>query len=357
MYTYTVPVISSVTHTDLVAAGELHAEVVHTSELRACVERCVRERAAPLALVQALSEYLPYLLALHESILLDKVMVRDDVRILWTSMITPGPKFHLHGMLSEVCVMHMLYAAALRANAATTVEALGTYGIDAAHDPAKEGRLKVAIDLLCRAGGVYEYVQTQLLPSCPPPSSPSANPPELRSEGILACAKLAMADAHALAIRKLQAPFGVVPGTPLPVQHPSPSLLAKLHLHTSTLFRDAHTLLMRALGLDAPKQKLVQKLHTLRPDEDSKMAFCTYADQQALMHKARAFLWLGIERGEVANSTGWAIAYFDMSERMMSDLQGRKTKRTSLPLELAHIRQWLATYKKTNDTVRRYDLH
>lgn len=350
MYTYAVPAVSSVVYTDLAVANELHAEVVHTSQLRASVERCVRECAEPLVLVQAMSEYLPYLLALHESILHDKVFLRDELHVKWTSMITPGPKFQLHGMLSEVYMMHVLYAAALRANAATIVDALGTYGQEAAQDPAREGRLKVATDLLCRASGVCEYVLTQLLPACAPPPLPSAYPPEMRSEGILASAKLAMADAHALAIRKLQAPFGIAPGTPLPPHHPSPSLLAKLHLHTSTLYRDAHTLMLRALGMDAPKHKLVQKLHTLRPDEDTKMAFPAYANKHALAHRARAFLWLGIERGETAHSIGWAIAYLGMAEHIMADVRDKKAKSTAL--ELAHIRQWLATYKKTNDTVR-----
>ena len=65
-----------------------------------------------------------------------------------------------------------------------------------------------------------------------------------------ALVRLAMADAHRLAVRKLQSPAlalatdTLTPGPPLPAGHPSPALLAKLHLHTASLYEQAASLVL-----------------------------------------------------------------------------------------------------------------
>mgnify|MGYP002743829860 CR=1 FL=1 len=345
MYTYAVPQVDRVSFVSLVQTEALHAEVVHTSQLRARVEQCLHSRE-PLAIVQAVSEYLPYLMGLYDSVQQDTILLRDDVQLTWRSMLVSG-KFRLQGLLSEVCLMHMLYASSLRAEAATIVDALGAYELGASDRKACDDRVRVAIDLLCRASGVCEYVATQLLPTYPAPPYKSAYPPELVSEGVQACSKLAMADAHALAIRKLLAPYARQHGPPLPPQHPSPSLLAKLHLHTATLFVEAHTLAAQSLGmvLHSARHKLAQKLHTLRPDADAddKMAFLQYARRSAHVHKALAFQWLGIDHGEHAKDTGWAIAYLEMA---LSMFEGHKKSQA-----WAHMSRWHAAYKKMNDTL------
>ena len=345
MYTYAVPQVDRVSFVSLAQTDVLHAEVVHTSQLRARVEQCLHSRE-PLAIVQAVSEYLPYLLGLYDCVLRDTILLRDDVHLTWRSMLVSS-KFRLHGLLSEGCLMHMLYACSLRAEAATIVEALGAYELGAHDRKACDDRLRVAIDLLCRASGVCEYVATQLLPTYPAPPSKSAYPPELVSEGVQACSKLAMADAHALAIRKLLVPYARHHGPPLPPQHPSPSLLAKLHLHTASLFLEAHTLGAQSLGMEphSAKHKLAQKLHALRPDTDvdDKMAFLPYARRSAHTHKALAYQWLGIDQGEYAKNTGWAMAYLAMA---LSMLDGHK--KTSA---WADMSRWHAAYKKMNDTL------
>ena len=93
------------------------------------------------------------------------------------------------------------------------------------------------------------------------------------------------------------------------------------------------------------KHKLAQKLHALRPDTDvdDKMAFLPYARRSAHTHKALAYQWLGIDQGEYAKNTGWAMAYLAMA---LSMLDGHK--KTSA---WADMSRWHAAYKKMNDTL------
>ena len=99
MYTYAVPQVDRVSFVSLAQTDVLHAEVVHTSQLRARVEQCLHSRE-PLAIVQAVSEYLPYLLGLYDCVLRDTILLRDDVHLTWRSMLVSS-KFRLHGLLSE----------------------------------------------------------------------------------------------------------------------------------------------------------------------------------------------------------------------------------------------------------------
>ena len=108
MYTYAVPQVDRVSFVSLAQTDVLHAEVVHTSQLRARVEQCLHSRE-PLAIVQAVSEYLPYLLGLYDCVLRDTILLRDDVHLTWRSMLVSS-KFRLHGLLREVCRLLMLYA-------------------------------------------------------------------------------------------------------------------------------------------------------------------------------------------------------------------------------------------------------
>mgnify|MGYP002714447272 FL=1 len=323
-----------------------------------------------------MSEYLPYLCGLYDCTLSDKILLSDEHKFTWRSMLVCGSKFQLNGLLYEMCAMHMLYATALSNEAVAIVDSLGAYeqNVSLRSDECKRcnDRLKMATDLLCRASGVCDYVATQLLPSgtARPDSALPSLPPELRHTGILACSKLAMADAHALAIRKLLASAvgtdQITPGPPLPAGHASPSLLAKLHLHTSALYHQAHTLASHSVGVDAssPKDKLVSKLSSLRPDShDGLAAWLKYASFEAHVHKVLAYKWLGIDAGEYSHKPGWALAYLDMASVALDELMPSKAreawriaskksrKETRLVMEYTSVRRWFVAYKKMNDTV------
>ena len=216
----------------------------------------------------------------------------------------------------------------------------------------------------------------------------------------VAGARLALADAETLAIRKLLSPFlsratdTITPGPPLPKTHPSASLLAKLTLNVSTLYASAHALAQtadkkassRASGagdlVDAAlspagpskrvggaTEKMLDRLKdsTSSSDGDIASGLLRYLSTSRDLARARAHKWLGIDAGE-AGRYGDAIALLGMSRETLDELGGggarktlkergnRENKSTLLASreeELQVVEHWLKSYMKLNDTVSR----
>lgn len=330
---------------------------------------------------QAVSDYLPYAQALYDGVMKDAILLQHEPTFTWRSILAPHTQTQVTSLAGELSAMHVLYGTALSNEAVAMVDALGAYEVDpsvsTAERRARDERLKVATDLLSRASGVLDYAATHVLPVFER-TAPASRAVELTTSGLQALSRTALADAHALAIRKLQAPAlaqatdTLTPGPPLPAGHPSPSLLAKLHLHTSSLYHEAHALLSQGVRApSAPRVKLQATLHKIQRDPrspDTTLSVLRYMHREAQWHQALAYKWLGIDSGEQSNDMGWGMAYLRTALELLQALVPRtaldalrgarrggavrfRTTEERMALEHASVSRWLSAYTKTNETV------
>lgn len=191
-----------------------------------------------------------------------------------------------------------------------------------------------------------------------------------------------LADAHVTAIRKLLLPIlphvlFSPPGPPLPSNHPSPSLLAKLYLHVSTLYDSARA----HLGVNAVEpasRKLFSK------DKDSLddvvegeviPELKRYLRKESILASGLARKWIGVDAGENGKGakTGEALAWVKDAQARLQELEDgavrekmkglsfgkgsekrkeeRKARKGRLERELDDVGAWIKSYQRMNDTV------
>ena len=167
--------------------------------------------------------------------------------------------------------------------------------------------------------------------------------------------RLALASAQSLAIRKLMTRSSydsiVTPGPPLPASHPSPALLAKLHLEAATLCASAESL----MRIPASRKKDMEVTESL----------LLYAHDAAALHGALARKWLGAEKG-AQDASGMAIGFLGWAKRELDALRDgrvrgggkdegrdeRRERRGHIATEAEDVAQFLRYYTRMNDTVR-----
>jgi hypothetical protein len=166
-----------------------------------------------------------------------------------------------------------------------------------------------------------------------------------------------LADAQNLAIRKLLSKSAydsnIAPGPPLPKSHPSPALVAKLHLECAALYSSARAL---AKTPNATKESSGEVLVDLR----------RYLQDEAMYHFAMGRKWLGVDAGENGGTTkaGDAVGFLTWAKKTVEDLRDgkgftigmakgeeRSSRKERVTNELENIRVWLKHYTKMNDTV------
>jgi hypothetical protein len=243
------------------------------------------------------------------------------------------------------------------ANSATAaVQGLGDYERLRHTSEVERKRLdelvNTAAERLCHASSILTYLSEALIPrweTSVPSASLRNRPAETTREVTSALAKCALtfachpgltqprrichADAERLAIRRLMtravSDSTLTPGHPLPRSHPSPSLLAKLHLNVANLYVSAGGLLnsCSANVSDGLRRYI--------------------ADQTALAH-GMSHKWLGVDRGE-HDAVGEATAWLALARDELRPL-AKKTK--ALAVEVEGIESFLTAYQRLNDTVR-----
>ena len=293
-----------------------------------------------------------------------------------------SPRLSLPSLHSELVFTLLTYGFALYNLARLNVVALGTYererGISDGERKAKDEKLGFAVTLLCRASGIFEHVSTTVLSSAeqtPGWQTGRDRPPELSKEVSLALSKcavvslslislittfsfpdrLALASAQSLAIRKLMTRSSydsiVTPGPPLPASHPSPALLAKLHLEATALCASAESL----MRIPASRKKDMEVTESL----------LLYAHDAAALHGALARKWLGAEKG-AQDASGMAIGFLGWAKRELDALRDgrvrgggkdegrdeRRERRGHIATEAEDVAQFLRYYTRMNDTVR-----
>lgn len=145
----------------------------------------------------------------------------------------------------------------------------------------------------------------------------------------------------------------VSPGPPLPASHPSPALLAKLHLEASALCASAESL----LRIPASRKHDMEVAEPL----------LLYAHDSAALHSALARKWLGADAGG-RDAMGVAVGFLRWAKRELDALRdggarshgggkeerldGRRERRGRIAAEAEDSAQFLRYYTQMNDTVR-----
>lgn len=202
-----------------------------------------------------------------------------------------------------------------------------------------------------------------------------------------------MADAHVTAIRRLLLPvlghsLFAPPGPPLPSNHPSAALLAKLYVHVASLYTSAAALLRvhdpassgRKLFTKKSSSDKAASLDADSADSDVLPELRRYLRKEAMIASALAHKWLGVDAGENAKpaKVGEALAWVNESRSRLAELEdgkvsdkmkrlgigksaerrneARRARQGRVEREAADAEAWAAAYKKMNDSVGDYSL-
>jgi hypothetical protein len=177
---------------------------------------------------------------------------------------------------------------------------------------------------------------------------------------------MALADAQSLAIRKLLSRSAydstITPGPPLPKSHPSPALIAKLHLECASLYSSARSL-AKTPSRSKPKSK---GMDFSAVDGEVCSDLRRYLADEAVFHEALARKWLGVDVGENAGATkgGEAVAFLAWAKKeleqlkdggqglsMGKDKEKKERRRDKVMEELESVTAFWKHYKKLNDSV------
>ncbi|KAK7029465.1 hypothetical protein VNI00_014498 [Paramarasmius palmivorus] len=328
-----------------------------------------------LAVVKILDEYIPQLLGIITCVAHDDIGLKSEPSFTWRSTLSAhilpaSPRVALPSLHAEYASALSTYAYSLANLARTIVASLGAYesdrGISKKEREDKDEKLKHAADFLARASGVFGFISETVLVEWersrdgPGSKAKFARPPDLSKEVNGALAKLSLADAQTLFIRKLLSQSlyesTIAPGPPLPKSHPSPALLAKLHLECANLYSSARLL------AKTPSGGISEVAGELRH----------YLGDESALHSALAKKWLGIDAGEKGGTEkgGDAVGFMSWAQKELLELKdggkgkgvggmgvGDKEKKTralrkeKVTEELDSVNVWVRHYRKVNDTL------
>lgn len=178
--------------------------------------------------------------------------------------------------------------------------------------------------------------------------------------------RLFEADANLLAIRRLlsrslaSSHSNTTPGPPLSSSHPSPSLVAKLHLHVYTLYDEARSLI-----------KTASRLSDSTSGDEVIPDLRRYLSDGRGIALSLSYKWLGVDAGENGGREkgGDAIAWLKMAKSGLEEVRGKgklggmtmgnlksrvggKERQGKVGQELESVAAFLSAYSKVNDTVR-----
>ncbi|KAF9816763.1 hypothetical protein IEO21_03925 [Rhodonia placenta] len=329
-----------------------------------------------LKLVKVLDDYLPYLYAIMTCVHHGELMLKTEPIFSWRTTLSStlfhnSPRLSIPTIATELCFTQLTYGFALSNLARAVIHSLGAYerdrAISDAERKAKDERLGFAVTLLCKAAGLFEYIGKDCIHewelerdravaaglTCP-------RPPDLSREVVIALSKMALADAQTLAIRKLlsKAAFDntVTPGPPLPKSHPSPILIAKLHLECAALYSSA-----RSLAKTPGDYR-----NSDEGGEEVSPELRRYLSEEADFHAALARKWLGVDAGESGGTArgGIAVGFLTWAKKDLEELKKqpgvmatdrekemRERRREKVVEELESVNVFLKGYKNMNDTV------
>ena len=200
--------------------------------------------------------------------------------------------------------------------------------------------------------------------------------------------RMALADAQSLAIRKLLSKStsddAINPGPPLPKSHPSPALVAKLHLECASLYSSALSLVQipgkgakskardgpsSSSSLSSPLSSMSMSMTSAESEVSANLK--RYLSDEAAFHGAVSKKWLGVDAGESGGSKGGqAVGFLAWAKRELEALKDGGIRKKGLGLgkekekekdardrrkgnvhdELESVVTFFNHYKKMNDT-------
>ncbi|PFH49747.1 hypothetical protein AMATHDRAFT_146974 [Amanita thiersii Skay4041] len=380
MYLYNLPTTGAVSFSDF--CSDLSLDKNYTRRLQEATQSRANIRALlkenkhvnhadkdNLTLIKLIEEYLPQLLAIMACVAHDNIGLSSEPVFSWRATLSAGmftPRISVPSFHADLAFLLLTYAFALSNLARSYIFSLGTYEQDRtisdADRKAKDDQLGNAVSFLRRASGIFSYISETLL------SEWAASrvggtvgirlPPDLTKEVNSALAKMSLAEAQNLAIRKLlsKATYdsNVTPGPPLPKSHPSPMLLAKLHLECSSLYSSA-----RSLIKNFGASKTMSDVHG-----DISAELRRYLAENVMFHSALAKKWLGVDAGENGGQarSGEAVAFMIWAKKEINELKdggssigrtksNKNEARNRIALELESINNFYSHYRSLNNTL------
>nr|XP_019011489.1 pH-response regulator protein palC [Kwoniella pini CBS 10737]OCF50270.1 pH-response regulator protein palC [Kwoniella pini CBS 10737] len=346
--------------------------------------------SSALAIIDAVQVYLPYLKGIIACLDADELLFRGEPNFPWTSPLTSytlsSPILHLPSIHSEHLFVLLTYVLALSNHAHSILDALPSFEpnpgqksiphMSKEDDQRTTAGLSRAVDLLCQASGIAEWTSENVSLKVDPVKQACGGrvggqkwPIESNRETFKGLSMMLLADAHLTAIRKLLLPvlphsLFSPPGPPLPSNHPSPSLLAKLYLHVTSLYNSSRALLKAnsssSSKIDSVEGEMIVELKR-------------YLKKESQLSMALSYKWLGIDSAEgKSQKLGEGIAFIKDSLERLEDMENSKLKSgiKSLSMrnserkkeerrnrlgrverEIEDTNAWLKTYIKLNDTV------
>ncbi|RDB25016.1 pH-response regulator protein palC [Hypsizygus marmoreus] len=388
MYLYELPTTGAISFSDFCVDHTINNR--HTVHIPAVTQARANLRAALkdskrtdhahkdyLQLVKIIDEYIPQLRGIMSSAAHDEIGLKSEPSFSWRSTLSANmfhnsPRLDFPGLHADLAFTLLTYAFALSNLGRSTALSLGRYERDRAISEAerkeKDGQLNVAVDFLCRASGIFTYIADNVLPEWETNirGGPTGfeKPPDLSREVITALAKMSLADAQSLAIRKLLSiaayDSNIVPGPPLPLSHPSPAFIAKLHLECTSLYSSARSLVKTSGARKRPSS----------PSESSgdvSSELRRYLADEAAFHGAVSRKWLGVQAGEKGGTErgGDAVGFMAWARKELEELKDggrgisiakgdremRERFKQKVSDELESVNVFYKYYKKANDTL------
>ncbi|TYJ53010.1 pH-response regulator protein palC [Cryptococcus floricola] len=366
---------------------------------------------SPLPVLDAVHVYLPYLQGIVACLDADQLLFKAEPLFPWRAPLThynmSPPLLSLPSIHSEHLMVILTYSLALSNYAHSILQSLPAFEIPAGsksmpHMSTEDEKrttagLARAVDLLCQASGVAEWASENVCLKVEPVKSAMGGrlgkgrwPAETSRETFKALSMMFLADAHQTAIRKLLLPVLTYtlfspPGPPLPPNHPSPSLQAKLHLHVDHLYTSACALLnvnqQQPTSSSNPSRKLFRRGSDREVNEPDAVEgevipqLKRYLTKESRLALALAHKWLAVDVGENSKGAkiGEALAWVKDAQSRLEELEDgkvrerlkglslgksgerkkeeRKARKGRVERELEVVKAWGKTYQKMNDTV------
>ncbi|GJJ06365.1 hypothetical protein Clacol_000556 [Clathrus columnatus] len=312
-----------------------------------------------LKVVKTVEDYLPHLHGIMKTVESLEISFSPDLTFSWrttlgSNVFQHNPRISVVGFPAEMTFTLLTYAFALSNLARSAIINLGDYErnkhILETERKIKDEKLQFAMNLLCRASGLFSYIAQVVLPKTEilnPEASKKI--PDMNRDVIGALSSLALADAHRLAIRKTMTKAvyetTLSPGPPLPKSHPFPALIAKLYIHCASCYSSARSL-AKTFG-----------------DGDVSSDLQKYLTNENSFTLALAYKWLGVDAGESGSRAGIAVGFLNLartelesSHNTKKSLLGKggdigKENKLWISTELDSVTIFLKSYRKLNDTV------
>ncbi|KAF8134505.1 hypothetical protein EV363DRAFT_1160473 [Boletus edulis] len=405
-YIYELPTTGSISFSDFtidITEGNVYtSRIADATQARANMRGVLKqsrrtdsEERDYLRIIKALDDYIPCLRGIIVCIQSDELHFKYEPVFSWrttlsATLFNTSPRLRLPSLQADLACTLLTYAMSLSNFSHSVTASLGAYEYEPAISEKvrkeKDETLNFGVTLLCRASGVFSAISQGVLSELDKVGSGGGGgwvrPPDLWKEVNAALAKMALADAQSLAIRKLlsKAAFEstLSPGPPLPKSHPSTALIAKLHLDCAALYSSART-----LAMSSSKSSLTSGLKasfgsTSKSQNDVgggsgevSTDLLKYLERESKFHTAIAHKWLGVDAGETAKpgKGGEAVGFLKWVQQELEDLhtprlskglgigrdaakgrdhEGRKAR---IEKELKSVKVFLDHYRKLNDSL------